>query len=365
MEKWARSMANSMTNYWAGKDVLVTGHTGFKGMWLSIYLKNMGAKVFGISDSGDDVEKILYRSVKNLEIFSGESFIDIRDGDRTKKIISEINPEIVFHLAAQPLVRLSYQTPIETFQTNIIGTANVLDGIRLAPSTRKVICVTSDKCYRNVEQVWGYRENDPLGGADPYSASKGAAEIVSYSMWHSFLKEKNVSMATVRTGNVIGGGDFSNDRIMTDIVKSRLNKQKLELRNPSATRPWQHVLEPIHAYTLIVEETLTSKPGSYSSFNIGPDNSNIKTVSDLVKQVTKFWNLNIFQNDPNKVALYEAHLLSLDNTKVKSETSWRPKWDFETTIEKTINWYDRFLQTDDALTLCVGDINNYFREKQS
>jgi len=357
-------MAYLTTSFWEGKEVLVTGHTGFKGMWLSIYLKNMGAKVFGISISDDDDEKILYRNAKNSKVFSDESFIDIRDGELTKKTISEINPEVVFHLAAQPLVRLSYQTPIETFQTNIIGTANVLDGVRLAPSTSKVICVTSDKCYRNVEQVWGYRENDPLGGADPYSASKGAAEIISYSMWHSFLKEKNVSMATVRAGNVIGGGDYSSDRIMTDIVKSKVNKKILDLRNPYATRPWQHVLEPIHAYTLIVEEILTSAPGSYSSFNVGPDASSIKTVNELVNEVTKCWSLKIHHDYKNKIKLHEAQLLSLDNSKVKSETSWRPKWDFEMTIKKTINWYERFLQTDNALALCDEDINDYFGVKQ-
>ena len=358
-------MANLNTSYWAGKDVLVTGHTGFKGMWLSIYLANMGAKVFGISESDEDDEKILYENVKNSEVFVDEYFLDIRDSVRTKILISNINPEVVFHLAAQPLVRLSYQTPLETFQTNIMGTANVLEGVRLATRVNKVICVTSDKCYRNVEKVWGYREHDPLGGADPYSASKGAAEIVAYSMWHSFLKEKNVSMATVRAGNVIGGGDYSGDRIMTDVVKSKVNKQTLDLRNPFATRPWQHVLEPVHAYTLIVEEILTSVPGSYFSFNVGPDNSNIKTVNELVTEVTKYWNLKIHHDDKNKIKFHEAQLLSLDNTKVKSETSWRPKWDFEMTIKKTINWYERFLQTDDALTLCCEDINNYFWEQQT
>ena len=204
-----------------------------------------------------------------------------------------------------------------------------------------------------------------MGGADPYSASKAAAEIISYSMWHSFLKEKNVSMATVRAGNVIGGGDYSSDRIMTDIVKSKENRQALDLRNPLATRPWQHVLEPIHAYTLIVEETLTSAPGSYSSFNVGPDASNIKTVNELVKEVTKYWNLIVHNNDNNKIKLHEAQLLSLDNTKVKSETSWRPKWDFEMTIKKTINWHERFLQTDDALSLCLEDMDNYFWEKKT
>ena len=357
------STMGGLTNrYWKGKDVLITGHTGFKGMWLAIYLAKMGAKITGVSETGNDVEKVLYDSVESSTIFDREEFIDIRDKERIESFIATTNPEILFHLAAQPLVRLSYKKPTETFETNIIGTINVLNGVRLAPRTNKVICVTSDKCYRNTEQVWGYREGDPLGGEDPYSASKGAAEIVAYSMWSSFLKEQNVSMATVRAGNVIGGGDFSKDRIMTDIVNSYFKKQKLIIRNPSATRPWQHVLDPIYAYTLLVEEELSNSPCSYFSYNIGPDGGNIKSVSDLVNEVKNFWDLEIHQNIYADSDMHEANLLSLDNSKIKSQTSWRPNWDFKKTIEITLDWYRKFSQNTNTIALCHADIENYFLE---
>lgn len=357
-------MGNMNYSFWEGKKVLITGHTGFKGMWLSIYLANLGAEILGLSDQASE-EKRLYKSIKKSQVFSSESFVDIRSSEETKNFIVKENPEIIFHLAAQPLVRASYHEPTETFETNIMGTINVLNAVRYASNANKVICVTSDKCYRNVEQYWGYRENDPLGGEDPYSASKGASEIVAYSMWSSFLKEKGVSMATVRAGNVIGGGDYSKDRIMTDIVNANQQKQNLVIRNPFATRPWQHVLEPIHAYSTVVTEKLTNEAEAYYTYNIGPDSINVKSVGDLVTEVSKTWDFPVVfkQNDEN--SFHEATLLSLDNAKIKHETSWKPIWNFEATIKKSLNWYEDFNNGACALELCEADIADYIIEGQT
>jgi CDP-glucose 4,6-dehydratase len=352
---------DKINNYWSNKRVLVTGHTGFKGMWLSIVLARMGAHVIGVS-KGDLTDKHLYKSIDSSRIFHAEQFIDIRNHDHIVNFIANTDPAVIFHLAAQPLVRASYVDPVETFETNILGTINVLDGVRKTTNTSKVICVTSDKCYKNVEQIWGYREGDPLGGDDPYSASKGAAEIVAQSMWKSFLKEKKVSMATVRAGNVIGGGDYSSDRIMTDIVNAYTNNGRLTLRNPNATRPWQHVLEPIFAYMLLASEYLGKPKTSFSSFNIGPENENIKTVKNLAEKVTDMWDLTIEKDAPATGQPHEATLLSLDNSKIKNETSWTPRWEFEETVQKTLNWYRLFNQGDDALKLCEADLSDYLEK---
>ena len=212
-------MGKMIDHYWVGKRVLITGHTGFKGMWLAIFLSKLGARITGISDP-DFSNKLLYKAVNKSKIFEKEKLIDVRDSELVKNCLVEHNPDVVFHLAAQPLVSEGYSDPLKTFETNIMGTINVLQGVRFASNVSKVICVTSDKCYHNTEQIWGYREEDAMGGEDPYSASKGATEIVAYSMWSSFLRDNKVAMVTARAGNVIGGGDFSKNRIMTDIFRA-------------------------------------------------------------------------------------------------------------------------------------------------
>ena len=351
-----------MKAFWQGRTVLVTGHTGFKGMWLSIVLAEMGAKVIGLSKT-DLTDKRLYTSVDSNKIFHEEIFCDIRETKNLAKLIKKVDPEVVFHLAAQPLVRASYTDPIETYETNVVGTASVLNGIRHSTRCRDIICVTSDKCYNNVEQIWGYRESDPLGGKDPYSASKGASEIIAYSMWHSFLKDKGINMATLRAGNVVGGGDYSADRIMTDVVNAYLTQSPLLLRNPTATRPWQHVLEPVFSYLLLVSDYFNGKTAFYDSFNIGPEPGNIKSVADLTNEVQKKWNITVETLLPDDQKLHEANLLSLDNTKIKYETIWKPKWGFETTIDKTLNWYQQYSSGRDALDLCRLDISQYIGER--
>ena len=354
-------MGKIMDQYWLGKRVLITGHTGFKGMWLAIYLSKLGARITGMSNS-DLTDKFFYKAVDKSKIFENEKFIDIRDSEATTNCLIEHNPEVVFHLAAQPLVSKGYTDPVTTFETNIMGTINVLQGIRFAPSVKRVICITSDKCYRNIEQIWGYREEDAMGGEDPYSASKGATEIVAYSMWASFLKSNNVGMVTARAGNVIGGGDFSQNRIMTDIVGAYQKDVPIKLRNPNATRPWQHVLEPVTAYEILAREKLNAETGEFFSYNIGPDNQSVKTVGELVHEVRNTWKLAIKNAASESLDFHEAMLLSLDNTKIKHQTSWRPRLSFSETVKLTLNWYRLFSEGHDALTLCLRDIN-YFTEE--
>jgi len=326
--------------------VLVTGHTGFKGSWMSYWLNQMGAKVFGIS-----LEPLTQPNHYDLLKFDINSYIqDINDFQETEKLIKKINPEVIFHLAAQPLVRLSYKETINTFTTNIIGTANILEAARQLSDLKAIVVITSDKCYDNKEWVWGYRENEAMGGKDPYSASKGCAEIVTSAYRNSFFSQSGSALvASARAGNVIGGGDWAKDRILTDIVTSASKSESVYLRYPNATRPWQYVLEPLSGYLTLGWQLLEGKQSFSEAWNFGPTNESNVTVMDLVIEATKHWDKIKFDFDKGAHP-HEAGFLMLDSSKATKLLQWSPVWDFELTVKHTVNWYKSYYESGNILT---------------
>lgn len=325
------------------KRVLVTGHTGFKGSWLCLWLKAMGANVSGYSLPPNTKPNHFNLIEQQLEMQSVLG--DIRDLENLKHTVAEFQPEIVFHLAAQPLVRFSYSQPIETLHTNIIGTANVFEACRSVDSVRAIINITSDKCYENQEWVWGYRESDPMGGYDPYSASKGCAELITSAYRSSFFNtsthgsDHNPLLASARAGNVIGGGDWAEDRIITDMMEAASQNRPLTIRNPNATRPWQHVLEPLSGYLLIGQRLIEGKTECAGAWNFGPNDDGSFTVLDVVTSMQTHWDKIHYTIEQNIQYLHEAHLLKLDCSKSRNELGWRGVWDAQTTFETTVDWY--------------------------
>lgn len=349
-------------NFYRGKRVLVTGHTGFKGSWLSIWLHELGAEVTGVS-----LEPFTERDNYVLsgigQKIKADIRADIRDGERMKAIFQEHQPEIVFHLAAQPLVRLSYDIPVETYETNIMGTIHVLEAIRVTDSVKVGVMITTDKCYENKEQIWGYRENEPMGGYDPYSSSKGAAEIAIASWRRSFFNPEQYdkhgkSIASVRAGNVIGGGDWALDRIIPDCIKALEGGETIDIRSPKAVRPWQHVLEPLSGYMLLACN-MWEEPTKYcEGWNFGPRAESISTVWDVATKVVQNYGSGELRDlsDPN--ALHEAKLLMLDISKAKFRLDWEPRMDLNQTVALTVDWYKKY-HLGDVYTLCVNQIINY------
>ena len=343
-----------------GKTVLVTGHTGFKGSWLSIWLTMMGAKVVGYSldpysDKGNfeacHLHDKLYADVRG----------DTRDYIHLSQTIEKYQPEIIFHLAAQALVRTAYQHPKETYETNLMGSLNIMEAVRLHNCVKTVVMITSDKCYENVEQIWGYKETDRMGGYDPYSSSKGCTELMISSYRDSYFNPKDYAkhgkaIASVRAGNVIGGGDWSDNRLIPDCIRYIEAGKDIEIRNPIATRPWEHVLEPLSGY-LKVGQKLMENPVEYStSFNFGPHISANKTVFEVVKRLVDYYGKGkvVDASDPN--AVHENTLLNLDVTKAYVMLQWEAKWGLQEAIEKTVDWYKEALHCDDMYDFCVKQI---------
>jgi len=337
---------NLYNNIYKDKKVLITGDTGFKGSWLAKWLLNLGAEVRGYSlrpntnPSHFDLLKMDYKTIFN----------NINDLECVLKSLNEYKPDIIFHLAAQPLVRYSYENPIETYKTNVIGTANILDAARINKKVKAIIIVTTDKCYENLEQSEGYRETDRMGGYDPYSSSKGAAELVTSSYRNSFFNLDNYGVdhetliATARAGNVIGGGDWSLDRLMPDLIRGANNNKKSIVRNPNSTRPWQHVLEPISGYLLLGQRLLEKKKEFASAWNFGPDEKNNLTVNNVLEIAQKQWNLITYEIIENANNPHEANLLSLNINKAKKELGWLPIWTNEEAVAKTILWYKNYYE---------------------
>lgn len=342
-----------------GKKVLVTGHTGFKGSWLSIWLLKLGAEVIGVSQEPNTEYDNFVMSKLGSKIIDLRA--DVRDLGKMKEIFDKYKPDIVFHLAAQPLVRLSYEMPIETYEINILGTLNVLECIRKSESTEVGIIITSDKCYENVNQIWGYRETDRLGGYDPYSSSKACAELIASSYINSFFNSKEYAkhgklIATVRAGNVIGGGDWSKDRIIPDIIRSLENKTPIIIRNPLATRPWQHVLEPLRGYLLLGENLLNHKIENIGAWNFGPDFKDILTVESIVSKTIGFWGEGSYIISENE-GLHEAQLLSIDCTKSKIYLKWTPLFNVDDALKMTVEWYKNYKSVS-VFDLCLNQIKN-------
>jgi CDP-glucose 4,6-dehydratase len=362
VEKWS-TLENMVMNFlqnsfYKNKKVLITGHTGFKGSWLSIWLNLLGAKVTGVAlDSKTDRDLFILSGIGNK---IKDYRQDIRDLNGLMEIFRQEKPEIVFHLAAQPLVLESYNNPVYTYETNIMGTINILESIRQTENVKAAIMVTSDKCYENHEIERGYTENDPMGGYDPYSSSKGAAELVIKSFRSSFFNEKNsCGIASVRAGNVIGGGDWSENRIIPDCVRSFEIDEKVFLRNPHATRPWQHVLEPLGGY-LHLAEKLYNQPEKYAeAWNFGPKKSDQKSVLEIVKCFIKYYGSGVteFDGAPKK---HEAGLLALDISKAKKKIEWKPMLDFESSVRLTAEWYLNY-KKEEVLDFTVDQISEYMR----
>ncbi len=348
-------------NIYKDKKVLITGHTGFKGSWLSLWLKNLGAKVLGYSLNPPT--KPNHYELLNLDINSVIG--DIRDRDKLFSVVKDFKPDIVFHLAAQPLVRYSYKNPLETLETNIIGTANIFEACKKIDTVKAIVNITSDKCYENKEWVWGYRETDPMGGYDPYSASKGCAELITSSYRNSFFnpkeygKKHNTLLASARAGNVIGGGDWSIDRLIPDIVKATAKNEEVLIRNPKAIRPWQHVLEPLSGYLLLGQKLLEGLIDFADGWNFGPDDSSIIEVEKIIQLSRKHWNSIRYKINTGE-NLHEAKLLKLDCSKAHYYLKWKPIWNIEKTIEKTIKWYKTFYEKKEILT--YEDFEEYIKD---
>lgn len=355
-------METAFKGFYTDKRVLVTGDTGFKGSWMCIWLKELGASVLGYAlEPPSDPSNFV---ISNLGTRIHHVHGDVRDFDRLQKVFTEFQPEIVFHMAAQALVRYSYEVPKLTIDTNVLGTTNILEAVRQTPSVELVSVITSDKCYENREQVWGYKENDPLGGDDPYSASKGAAEIVFRAYLKSFFHHREeFGAVSVRAGNVIGGGDWAKDRIVSDVVRALHEKASVEVRNPLAIRPWQHVLEPLSGY-LWLAARLSEEPESFSgSWNFGPADSSAKCVRDLVSAIIKEWGSGEWEDvsTMNDRKLHEAGWLRLSCDKAHVMLPWSAILSFEENIKMTVKWYRYYYDYRDAnlYQFCVHQIREY------
>ncbi len=347
------------SNIFKNKKVLITGHTGFKGAWLSFILNQLGAKVTGISDY-NFTKPSLYKILKlNQRIDSRK--IDICNSEKISNIINNTQPNFIFHLAAQSLVHYSYKNPLKTWQTNAIGTINVLDSLKKIKNKCVVIMITSDKCYENLEWSWGYRETDKLGGSDPYSASKGAAEFAIKSYVDSFYsKNDKIRLGIGRAGNVIGGGDWAENRIIPDCIRAWSTNKIVSLRNPNSTRPWQHVFEPLSGYMNLAAYLNKSKSIHGEPFNFGPKSENEFSVHELVKEMKKHWDKVKWKIDLNKNSYNEAGLLKLNCDKANHILNWKPTWGFERTISETMIWYKTFYnQPKSILDLSISQIQNF------
>lgn len=322
-------------DFYKGKTVLVTGHTGFKGSWLCVMLEMAGAKVIGYALKPTEKENLFSLSEMKTDMKSIEG--DVRDREHLKKVFEKYSPEIVFHLAAQPLVRESYERPVYTYETNVMGTVNLLECVRTTPGITSVLNVTTDKVYKNKEWDWGYRETDALDGYDPYSNSKSCSELVTHSYKKSFLDEMGIAVSTARAGNVIGGGDFAENRIIPDCIRAVMAGQEIEVRNPYSIRPFQHVLEPLSAYLMIAEQqaVYSDKQGYY---NVGPQESDCITVGELTDLFCREWQHGASWKNIHEGGPHEASFLKLDCSLVKSRIGWKPQWSIQQAVEKTVEW---------------------------
>ena len=342
-------------SFWAGKKVLLTGHTGFKGSWLSLWLSLRGAQVTGFALA--PTEPSLFTAARISEVVTSV-LGDVRDPLLVRDAMRAAAPDVVLHLAAQSLVRPSYEDPVSTFATNVMGTVNVLDAVRATPSVRSVVVVTSDKCYQNNEWLWGYRENEPMGGHDPYSASKGCAELVTASFRSSYFAA-GPGVATARAGNVIGGGDWAHDRLVPDIMRAFASAGVAQVRNPAAVRPWQHVLDPLAGYLRLAERLYDDPKNHSEGWNFGPADAGTESVSVVATAAAEAWGDGAAWETPSGAQPHEARTLRLDSSKARTRLGWRPHLDLTEAIGATVSWYRSFARGEDARSLTLAQIRDY------
>ena len=353
--------------FWQGKRVFVTGHTGFKGSWLCLWLSQLGAKVHGYALAPPTKPSLFV--LANVEEMIHHQLGDVRDAASLAAAMQNAAPDIVMHMAAQPLVRESYVKPVETYATNVMGTVHLLEAVRRCPSVRAVVNVTTDKCYENREWPWGYRENEPMGGYDPYSSSKGCAELVSAAYRNSFFNPRDfdkhrVAIATARAGNVIGGGDWAADRLICDCVRSLLAGESIKIRNPHAIRPWQHVLEPLSGYLLLAQKLYTDGFNYADAWNFGPRDEDARPVEWIVKKICSLWGENADYQLEGGDHPHEAHYLKLDISKARGELNWQPRWDLDQALQSIVAWTKAYMRGDDLRALCLSQIQAFSQGKE-
>lgn len=347
-------------NFWKGKRVFLTGHTGFKGGWLSLWLASMGARVTGYALAPNTTPNLF--GVLVIDSLIEKSHIaDIRDLVSLQNAMSEAKPDVVIHMAAQPLVRYSYVNPVETYATNVMGTVHVLESTRSINSVRATVVVTTDKCYENNEWIWGYRENEPMGGHDPYSNSKGCAELVTAAYRRSYFSSSNSTnkIASARAGNVIGGGDWSEDRLIPDAIKAFEANQPLSIRNPLSTRPWQHVLEPLSGYLILAQALYEQGDSFASSWNFGPHDGDNRSVQEVADLLISYWGKSAGWKEERSGQHHEAHLLKLDCSKANAQLGWIPKWNIEKATKMVVEWQKAFQYKEDMQNFSLEQIRHY------
>jgi len=346
-------------DFWQGKRVFLTGHTGFKGSWLSLWLTSLGATVKGYALNPPTTPS-LFNEAK-VDSLIDSQIADIRDQDVLYESMTKFNPDILIHMAAQPLVRYSYEAPIETYEVNVIGTAKVLEVARSCPNLKAIVNITTDKCYENDGRVHGYKESDPMGGYDPYSSSKGCAELVTLAYRRSFLQEQGIKLASVRAGNVIGGGDWADDRLIPDILRSFEKSESVVIRNPKATRPWQHVLEPLSGYLILAQKLYKNQEDYAEGWNFGPNEKDVKPVDWILDKMIAKWPNSSWELDKNSNP-HEAYFLKLDISKAESKLGWKPVWELSQTLDKIIDWHKNWLKKEDMQVICLAEIEEYTRD---
>jgi CDP-glucose 4,6-dehydratase len=352
------SMANVNPDFWRGKRVFLTGHTGFKGSWLSLWLQAMGAELHGFALAAPTQPALFTEA--GVEHGMTSTLGDIRQPDALLAAMDRCRPEIVIHMAAQPLVRYSYREPVETYATNVMGTVHLLEAVRRhAGTVRAVVNVTTDKCYENREWVWGYREDEPMGGYDPYSNSKGCAELVTSAYRQSFLQNTEVALASARAGNVIGGGDWAEDRLVPDILRAFEKGQPVLVRNPHATRPWQHVLEPLSGYLVLAQRLHAEGQAFAEGWNFGPQDDSARPVQWIVEKMVGLWGDGASWQRDGSEHPHEANYLKLDISKARARMDWAPRWDLATALSHITHWHQAWLAKEDMRALCLNQIEEF------
>jgi CDP-glucose 4,6-dehydratase len=345
-------------SFWKGKKVYLTGHTGFKGSWLSLWLQSMEVIVKGYSLDINTKPALFEES--NVAAGMESELGDIRNLEQLTESMVSFNPDILIHMAAQPLVRLSYLNPVDTYTTNVIGTVNVLEAARKCINLKAIVSVTTDKCYENKEWEWGYRENEPMGGHDPYSSSKGCAELVTSAYRRSFFSsEGTASLASARAGNVIGGGDWAEDRLIPDILRAFEKSEPVVIRNPLSTRPWQHVLEPLSGYLVLAQELFLNGDNFAEGWNFGPKDEDCKPVSWILDKMVTYWGNNVSWSLDKNNNPHEAGFLKLDCSKASNRLKWNPKWNLQLTLKSIVDWHQLYTNGGDVKKQCLKEINTY------